>query len=66
MIGVDWGAWSRRDPAGNQELVAGLLDSVAAGRLHPAAPATYPLERAADALNELAGRRVTGKLALLP
>jgi NADPH:quinone reductase len=66
IIGVDWGAWSRQDPAGNTELLADLLDRVAAGSLHPVAPVTYPLERAADALNELAGRRVTGKLALLP
>ena len=66
LIGVDWGAWSRRDPAGNQALVADLLERIAAGALHPVAPATYPLERAAEALGELAGRRVTGKLALLP
>jgi len=39
---------------------------VAQGSLHPVAPVTYPLDRAADALAELAGRRVTGKLALLP
>jgi NADPH:quinone reductase len=66
VIGVDWGAWSRRDPDDNQALVAGLLDRVATGHLHPVAPTTYPLERAADALNGLAERRVTGKLALLP
>ena len=66
LIGVDWGAWSRQDPAGNQALVADLLERIAAGTLHPVAPATYPLERAAEALGELAGRRVTGKLALLP
>jgi NADPH2:quinone reductase len=66
IIGVDWGAWSRQDPAGNTELLARLLDAVAAGSLHPVTPVTFPLERAADALNELAGRRVTGKLALLP
>jgi hypothetical protein len=39
---------------------------VAAGVLHPVAPQTYPLERAAEALSELGARRVTGKLALLP
>jgi NADPH:quinone reductase len=66
VVGVDWGAWSRRDPAGNQALVADLLQRVATGGLHPVAPATYPLERAAEALTALAGRQVTGKLALLP
>jgi len=43
-----------------------VIGTVAAGSLHPVTPVTFPLERAADALNELAGRRVTGKLALLP
>jgi NADPH2:quinone reductase len=66
VIGVDWGAWSRQDPAGNQALIAGLLAHVAAGALNPIAPATYPLERAAEALDTLARRHVTGKLALLP
>jgi NADPH2:quinone reductase len=32
----------------------------------PVAPTMYPLERAAEALNRLARRRVAGKLALLP
>ena len=66
VIGVDWGAWSGQDPAANQALVAELFQRVAAGVLHPVAPRTYPLERAAEALSELGGRRVTGKLALLP
>jgi len=66
IIGVDWGAWSRQEPAANAELIAHLLERVAAGSLHPVTPGTYPLARAADALDELAGRRVTGKLALLP
>jgi NADPH2:quinone reductase len=66
VIGIDWGAWADQDPAGNQALIANLLKRVAAGSLHPAAPRTYPLDRAADALGELGGRRVTGKLALLP
>ena len=65
LIGVDWGAWSRRDPEGNQALVADLLGSVATGRLCPVVPAAYPLEHAAKALTMLADRRVTGKLALL-
>jgi NADPH2:quinone reductase len=66
VVGVDWGAWSRRNPEDNQALVADLLDSVATGHLHPVVPTAYPLERAAEALSMLAGRRVAGKLALLP
>ena len=66
VIGVDWGAWAGQDPAGNQALIADLLQRAAAGVLHPVAPRAYPLERAAEALSELAGRRVAGKLALVP
>jgi NADPH:quinone reductase len=66
VVGVDWGAWSRQDPAANRALMADLLGRVAGGGLHPVPPATYPLERAAEALHVLAGRQVTGKLALLP
>ena len=48
VVGVDWGAWTFRDPAGNAALLAELLDH---GR-PPAAPrrsspVPYPLDRAA-------------------
>ncbi|HBW18870.1 MAG: NADPH:quinone oxidoreductase family protein [Streptosporangiaceae bacterium] len=66
VIGVDWGAWSRADPAASRALMTDLLGRVAAGELHPVAPATFPLEQAARALSGLAARQVTGKLALLP
>jgi zinc-binding dehydrogenase len=39
VIGVDWGACADQDPAGNQALVADLLQHVAAGSLHPSPPA---------------------------
>jgi NADPH2:quinone reductase len=66
VVGVDWGAWTFRDPAGNAALLGELLDLVAAGRLRPVEPAAYPLEEAAVALADLQGRRVTGKLVLVP
>lgn len=66
VVGIDWGAWSRRDPAGNRALVTEVLDGIATGRLHPPTPRPYPLEQAAAALTELAGRRVAGKLVLIP
>ena len=66
VVGVDWGAWSRRDPAGNRSLVTGVLDGIAAGRLRPAEPRPFPLDGAAEALTALAERKVTGKLVLIP
>ena len=66
VIGVDWGAWSRHDPRAAAALTAELLGKIAAGELHPVPPAAWPLEDAGRALAELAGRRVTGKLVLIP
>jgi NADPH2:quinone reductase len=66
VTGVDWGAWATRDPAGNARLLAEVVAEVEAGRLHPAEPATYPLEEAARALTDQVERRVTGKAALVP
>lgn len=66
VFGVDWGAWTFRQPADNAALVRDLVEMVAAGRLHPVEPATYPLERTAEALADLQHRRVTGKVAITP
>jgi len=66
VLGVDWGAWTMHDPAGQRALLTELLQMVAAGRLAPAAPTVYPFERVADALNDLLERRVAGKIVLLP
>lgn len=66
ILGVDWGAWGMANPAENQALLADGLALVAEGRLHPVAPSTYPLDRVADALDDLRQRRVTGKVVLVP
>ena len=66
VLGVDWGAWGMAEPRANRTLLGELLEWAAAGRLHPVAPGTYPLERAADALDDLEQRRITGKVVLVP
>ena len=38
----------------------------AAGRLHPAEPAARPLAEAGAVLADMVGRRVTGKVVLVP
>jgi NADPH2:quinone reductase len=65
VVGVDWGAWAMAHADQQQHLLAELLEMVAAGRLHPVAPTTYPLDRAGDALGDLLERRVVGKVALV-
>jgi NADPH2:quinone reductase len=66
VVGIDWGAWARRDPVGNLALVDEVFAGIAAGRFHPPVPTAFPLEKVAEALDLLAGRRVTGKLVLTP
>ena len=65
VLGVDWGAWAMRHPDAQRALLEEALAMVRAGRVHPVAPTTYPLERAAEALADLEGRRVVGKVALV-
>jgi NADPH2:quinone reductase len=65
VVGVDWGAWAMSHAAAQDGLMGELLDLVAEGRLHPTEPTSYPLERVADALDDLLGRRVVGKVALV-
>jgi len=66
VIGVDWGAWALRDPAGNAKLLAEVLALVADGTLSPIEPVEYRLEDAGRALRDLLERRVTGKAVLVP
>ncbi|MCU0260174.1 MAG: NADPH:quinone oxidoreductase family protein [Ilumatobacteraceae bacterium] len=66
VTGVDWGAWAGRHPAENRAMLDAVLEMIAAGRLRPVEPATYPLAEAARALTDLAERRVAGKVALTP
>ncbi len=51
--------WARED-------IAALLDMVRAGRLEAVVDATFPLERAPEALDRLEQRQVFGKLVITP
>jgi NADPH2:quinone reductase len=54
------------NPAMAGEALSGLFDLVRAGQLHAVVGATYPLAQAAQAHQDLAARRTTGKLVLDP
>ena len=64
IVGVFWGAFTRNQPEvnrrNNQELLQMYLD----GKVKPHIHATYPLERASEALNEVMNKRVSGKVVL--
>jgi NADPH2:quinone reductase len=65
IVGVFWGAFVGRQPADNARNLAELGRLVADGKLHPLVSRTYPLDEAAQALTDMANRRVTGKIVLL-
>jgi NADPH:quinone reductase len=66
VVGVDWGAFTFRDAAGNSALIAELVAMVADGRLRPVEPTAYPLDDVSRCLDDLEGRRITGKAVLVP
>lgn len=66
IVGVFWGAFLRNEPQRNQEHLRELLTWLQDGRLKPHISATYPLERAADALNDMMNRKVQGKAVVVP
>ena len=66
LIGIEWGAWVGRDPAGNRAMLDELLALAGTGRLHPAMPAVRPLAEAGAVLTDLLERRVSGKVVLAP
>ncbi len=66
IVGVFWGAFAEREPRHNAESLRELLTWLAEGKLRPHISATYPLERAADALYDMMNRKVQGKVVLVP
>jgi NADPH2:quinone reductase len=65
IIGVFYGAWKRRFPqldAENREL---LFADYAAGRIRPHISRRFPLEHAAQAIEELAARQAFGKVVIV-
>ncbi len=64
IVGVFWGAWTARDPAGNQGNIKELMDLYAAGQIKPHVSAVYPMARAGEAITDLAERRAQGKVVV--
>jgi NADPH2:quinone reductase len=65
IVGVFWGAWTPRDPAGYRESVKELLELYAAGKIKPHVSEHYPLARAAEAITHLASRKAMGKVVVM-
>lgn len=65
IVGVFWGAFTRNEPEPNRRNNADLMRLYAEGKVKPHIHGTYPLERAAEALNEVTYKRVSGKVILV-
>ncbi|HEX8068062.1 MAG TPA: zinc-binding dehydrogenase [Thermoleophilaceae bacterium] len=61
-----WLAHMIRMPPLMTEAMTGMLEAVVAGELEPVVGATYPLDEARRAHEDLRGRGTTGKLVLVP
>ena len=64
VCGVFWGAFAARDPKANAAHVADLFRLWDEGRINPLISATYPLERAGEAIAALGNRQAIGKLVV--
>jgi NADPH2:quinone reductase len=64
IVGVFWGAFTRAEPDNNRRNNEELMQLYLAGKIKPHIHATYPLERAVEALNEVLNKRVSGKVVL--
>ncbi|MHB1486973.1 MAG: NADPH:quinone oxidoreductase family protein [Acidimicrobiales bacterium] len=64
VVGVFWGSFVQREPERHGRNVAELAQWWRSGELKPHVSGTYPLERASEALLELAERRVVGKVVV--
>ncbi len=66
LVGVDWGGWTFKDPLGNRDLIAQLMELVGSGRLHPVEPEAFSLDQAAVVMSGLIDRGIVGKAVLTP
>lgn len=64
--GVFWGGALEKDPQGHKNNMAQLLKWVEEGKLNPHIHAVYPLEELPDALEQIAARKVLGKVIIRP
>ncbi len=64
IVGVHWGASLMRDPAGLQSQIDGIFDLARQGKVKPALFPPVRFEDAAAALQDMADRKVYGKLVV--
>lgn len=66
LVGVFWGQFMMREPARGRAQLLEILERIRDGKLRPHISGRYPLADAPRALEEIAARKVQGKLVLIP
>lgn len=66
VVGVFWGSYTKREPERNREAVAQMLAWIAEGKLRPLVSKAYTLDQAPQALEDMAARKVVGKVVIVP
>jgi NADPH:quinone reductase len=66
VVGVFWGDFARREPQKNLAAMREMLGWMAEGKLKPLVSKRYALGETAQALNDMAERKVTGKVVIVP
>jgi len=66
LVGVFWGDFARREPAHNLAAMQELMRWLAEGKIKPHISARYALSDTPKALIDMASRKVTGKIVILP
>jgi NADPH:quinone reductase len=64
VVGAGWGAGVVGKPAVTDRVAAGIEELIAQGAVRPIIGASFPLERAGEALELIDGRGATGKVVL--
>jgi NADPH2:quinone reductase len=65
VVGVFWGAFTRRDPEANARNIAELMRHYAEGKIKPVVSERYPLSRAGEAIRKLGERKAMGKIVVM-
>lgn len=66
VVGVFWGEFVRREPGANLAAMQQMMAWMAEGKLKPLVSKRYALEDTAQALNDMAARKVVGKVVIVP
>jgi NADPH2:quinone reductase len=66
VVGVFWGDFTRREPRANLAGMQEMLGWLKEGKLRPHISGTYRLDQVPQALEDMAARKVTGKILIVP